>query len=207
MKTITTFNLVDHGVEYPDYFQGCGVAFTSYANVATGIGDNPSEAIDDCLDMIAQGGIDTEGMEARIMAQEGLDELPVFPFAPDGAYYHVSIRWNDQEIAPAYIYCADIYCGTCGVDIMARLDSEGLTPDSEDYDSGDYPKSVGDDEESDCPTHCGSGPDCLEPTLLSSGASVGKLFGRLTSVGVDYVREAIEEGGEVAELWEEFYDV
>ena len=70
-KRIGEFELIDHGIEHSQYFQGCGVAFTWFANVVTGIGDNPAEAIDDCLEERAMNGFDVEGMEARILEQEG----------------------------------------------------------------------------------------------------------------------------------------
>jgi hypothetical protein len=100
-KGIGEFELIDHGIEHSQYFQGCGIAFSSYRNVVTGIGDNPAEAIDDCLEQIAQAGFDTEGMEARIMAQEGWESLPTTPDVQtecgedcEEIYYHVLIRWN-----------------------------------------------------------------------------------------------------------------
>jgi hypothetical protein len=95
------FELIDHGIEHCQYFQGCGMAYTQFGNVVTGIGDNPAEAIDDCLEQIAQAGFDTEGMEARIMADERWEALRTTPSVIDecgedcdGVYYHVSIRWN-----------------------------------------------------------------------------------------------------------------
>ena len=102
MRTIGEFELIDHGIEHSQYFQGCGVAFTRFDNVTTGIGDNPAEAIDDCLEQVAQAGFDTEGMEAQIMAQEGLKAIPTTPSVLEEwggeceLYYHVSIRWNES---------------------------------------------------------------------------------------------------------------
>jgi hypothetical protein len=101
-KQIGDFELVDHGAEHAQYFQGCGVAFTSFAYVATGIGDNPAAAIDDCLDQIAQAGFATDDMVARIKAQEGLEALPTTPDVQaiygdnEDIYYYVSIRWNEK---------------------------------------------------------------------------------------------------------------
>lgn len=98
---IGAFELIDHGIEHSQYFQGCGVAFTGFANVVTGIGDNPAAAIDDCLEQMAQAGFETESMEARIMEQEGWEALPTTPDAQtvygniEDIYYHVSIRWNE----------------------------------------------------------------------------------------------------------------
>ena len=108
-KKIGEFELIDHGIEHPQYFQGCGTGFTGFENVVTGIGDNPAEAIDDCLEQIAQLGFETEGMEARIIGQEGLEGLPITPSVQAIGntediyqvlarnYYHVSIRWNSVE--------------------------------------------------------------------------------------------------------------
>jgi hypothetical protein len=95
---VADFEVIDHGIEYPDYFQGCGVAFTSYANVVTGIGDNPADALDDCLEMMAQSGVDVEDMEERILALCGWKEFPTKPSVngAEDAYYHASIRWNEE---------------------------------------------------------------------------------------------------------------
>ena len=115
----------------------------------------------------------------------------------------------------AYIYAADIFCDACGEAIRKEIieeDTQRYTrlapadPDDEtSYDSGDFPKLCGDDEESDCPQNCGSGENCLEADVLPSGHKIGKQFGSLSLDGVDYLKEAIEEGGEVAEFWADFY--
>ena len=47
------YELLDHGVDHSQYFQGCGTAHTDYDECATGIGNDPREALDDCLDQIA----------------------------------------------------------------------------------------------------------------------------------------------------------
>jgi len=134
-KRIGEFELIDHGIEHSQYFQGCGVAFTRFANVATGIGDNPAEAIDDCLEQVAQAGFDTEGMETRIMAQEGLKAIPTTPSVADEygcdetgeAYYHVSIRWNEAKADnPAESRCDA--CGRTDCRNHACLDENLLPP-------------------------------------------------------------------------------
>ena len=108
-EKIGAFELIDHGIEHSQYFQGCGIAFTGLQNVVTGIGDNLAEAIDDCLEQIAQAGFVTDRMEARIMEQEGWESLPITPNVPAIGntedlyqalaqnYYHISIRWNSTE--------------------------------------------------------------------------------------------------------------
>ncbi len=103
MRNIGEFELIDHGMEHSQYFQGCGVAFTDFENVVTGIGDNPADAIDDCLEQVAQAGFDTEGMESRLLKQEGWEALPTTPDRQaiygsiEDIYYHVSIRWNEEK--------------------------------------------------------------------------------------------------------------
>jgi len=100
-KRIGAFELIDHGIEHSQYFEGCGVAFTGFTHVVTGIGDTPAAAIDDCLEQIAQAGFETEGMEARIIEQEAWEALPTTPDRQaiygsiEEVYYHVSIRWNE----------------------------------------------------------------------------------------------------------------
>jgi hypothetical protein len=108
----------------------------------------------------------------------------------------------------AYIYQADVWCDDCGKAICEQLQKAGLAPanpaDEHTFDSDEYPKRAGDDDESDSPQHCAAGEDCLNAIVLPGG-NVGFLFGELTAVGVEYVKEAIAEGGEVADLWKEHY--
>ena len=113
----------------------------------------------------------------------------------------------------AYIYCADVWCDDCGKAICKQLQADGNAPANPDdeytFDSDEYPKRACDDEESDSPQHCAAGEDCLNAIMLPSGGKVGYLFGELTAVGVEYVKEAIAENSaywnEIAELWEEYY--
>lgn len=117
----------------------------------------------------------------------------------------------------AFIYAADVYCGDCGNDICARLKAAGTAPEDPDdetsYDSGDYPKSADDNEEADCPQHCGSGADCLNAHQLPDGSKIGQfLRNQLTTDGEKYVMRAIVDaccgrGGsvDVVKLWAEEY--
>lgn len=115
MKTIGAIEVIDHGIEHSQYFQGCGTSFTRFENVVTGIGDNFAEAIDDCLESIAQQGYDVDALEQLIKWEFNVDTLPTSPSvsalsetgdddapdddAPDYSehHYHVSIRWNEAE--------------------------------------------------------------------------------------------------------------
>ena len=112
----------------------------------------------------------------------------------------------------AYIYQADIWCESCGESIRDHIRAAGNAPEEPDdessYDSDEYPKGPFDDGggESDSPGHCGAGAECLNGLRLNDGRVIGQpLENPLTSDGVDYVREAIADGGLVAELWAELY--
>jgi hypothetical protein len=94
-KTIVEFELVDHGIENEQYFQGCGVACTQFEECATGIGDTPAEAIDDALECLAQQAWDVDGMEKRILADIGKRKMPQRPKVKardEECHYYVSIR-------------------------------------------------------------------------------------------------------------------
>lgn len=96
---IGEYELIDHGIEHSQYFQGCGVAFTSYHHCATGIGSNFEDAYNDCCEMIAQShDVDLEGFDARVLRDVKRRTFPKRPAVTrkhsDEHYYHVSIRFN-----------------------------------------------------------------------------------------------------------------
>lgn len=101
MKMITDYEIVRHGIDNSQYFQGCGTAFTDFDEVATGIGDNPKEAAEDCLELLAQMGWDVDSNKDLI---EEVNNLPIVPTItaevneegedeyPEDCYYYLSIR-------------------------------------------------------------------------------------------------------------------
>jgi hypothetical protein len=109
-----------------------------------------------------------------------------------------------------YVYNADVYCEDCGKAIRKRIKDEGFAPEYPEneymYDSNKYPKGPYDSCETDSPEHCACGERCKNAIELPSGQKIGAwLKNELTLDGVDYVADAISEGGEVAELWAELY--
>jgi len=78
--------ILDHGVEYEQYFQGCGTSFTDYTDVYTGIGDSAKEALEDALEQAATCGWDVDSIENNesnaLDVTEGADEC----------HHYVSIR-------------------------------------------------------------------------------------------------------------------
>lgn len=72
MTTATIqWELTDLGICYPDYFQGFGIAFTTYNRSVVGIGDTPREALENILEQLAQGGSADriEELERDILAE------------------------------------------------------------------------------------------------------------------------------------------
>jgi len=116
----------------------------------------------------------------------------------------------------AFIYCADVWCDDCGDAIRQRLTEEGKAPADPDdewsYDSDDFPKRADDDDEADTPQHCAAGEGCINAIECGDG-KVGLLFGELTSDGMAYVEEAIDDANrdgsswckEVVNLWYRHY--
>ena len=112
MGSVADFEIVDHGIEHCQYFQGCSAVFTSYGECVTGCGDNFAEAINDALESIAQrgdaGDTDWAEFDKRILADVGASALPTSPSVSEmleddewaehreecEMYYYVSIRFN-----------------------------------------------------------------------------------------------------------------
>lgn len=108
-----------------------------------------------------------------------------------------------------YIFDAECYCDECGEAIKKRILKElNKKPsdfaDERNFDSSEFPKGPSDDEaESDCPEHCASQEDCLNPTEIE-GELYGHFFeNNLTDAGVQYIKEA--DDGPVVRFWKEYY--
>lgn len=73
MNRITTYRIVDHGIEHAQYFRGHGTAFTPYDYCVTGCGDSFAEALGDALEQMAQGdecdGVDFEAFETLMQIE------------------------------------------------------------------------------------------------------------------------------------------
>lgn len=89
MKTVTGHEILDHGVEGSQYFQGCGVSYTRYTEVYTGIGDSAYEALEDALEQAAMSDWDVESIKNDLS-----EEITIPEDAEDESELHhfVSIR-------------------------------------------------------------------------------------------------------------------
>jgi hypothetical protein len=103
MKTAKDFQVDDLGIESSQYFQGYGVAFSEFTDCVYGIGDNPREALNDCLEQIATmpDSIDCDDLERRIIKQYpdfAKTEQPsistTYGDDCEDAYWHIGIKWN-----------------------------------------------------------------------------------------------------------------
>ena len=105
------FAIESLGIDSPSYFPGYGTAFTPFHFSAYGIGDTEEEALEDCLEVMAQSaGFDfDEATEQRIRAEFGPcdsttvaeelgwseEETEEVSDSGEGCYFHVGIRWNE----------------------------------------------------------------------------------------------------------------
>ena len=73
-KLVAYFDVISHGIDAEQYFQGCGSG--SYDDVATGIGDSFAEAFDDALDQLAMGSnFDVSDIEELFLQESGAECL------------------------------------------------------------------------------------------------------------------------------------
>lgn len=87
MKKIKRYEIINHGYMYPDYFQGCGISFTEFTDVATGCGTNAAEAYADACESLAQN--DWEGFPNRPKGIRASDRVPA---KYTESYWYVSVR-------------------------------------------------------------------------------------------------------------------
>jgi hypothetical protein len=121
MKTLAKFEVVYHGPEHSQYFQGCGVAFTDYDFVVTGAGDSWSDALADALDQLCQSHDekrDTDAICNRI-TDDFLDDFERDKKDPEKCqieeeeedwYVYLSIRYSLEECDEIPRNWADDYC-------------------------------------------------------------------------------------------------
>ena len=97
MKNVLSFEVINHGVENSQYFQGCGIAYTSFEDVATGIGGSPFEALEDALESLAQNDWDVSGIKNELSKES---EIPVNEENEENesmdVFHYVSVRVSTQ---------------------------------------------------------------------------------------------------------------
>lgn len=109
-KAIGEFEILDHGIDHSQYFQGCGISYTRFNNVVTGCGSNAKEAFDDAMEQIASAGefdykliedseegkqYQTEEAEAASV-ENHLKKYGESVGEDCELYYYLSVRWNEE---------------------------------------------------------------------------------------------------------------
>lgn len=101
------FKFTYEGIEFPDYYQGCGTSFTRWQNVIVGIGDDIAEAAEDALNMYCQVDEPTdeeiallESLKADFVKDnDGIkvpDDMQGTDENPESAWVHVAL-WSRPE--------------------------------------------------------------------------------------------------------------
>jgi hypothetical protein len=91
VKPITAFEILNHGCDHNQYFQGCGTSFTAYDACYTGAGDSPAAAYADAMEQVYQSGeYDGDKLPRHPRNLGIVSRAPVPP--SDEHYYYVSIR-------------------------------------------------------------------------------------------------------------------
>ena len=104
MKALLDYEIIDHGVDGSQYFQGCGTSYTEFDHVVTGCGHTCQEAFSDALCQME----DTETGELAPQCDNADDTSLCklidceFPTDKDrencgecDLYYYLSIRYNN----------------------------------------------------------------------------------------------------------------
>jgi hypothetical protein len=93
MKTIKDYSIISHGIDSPDYFQGCGVCFTKFEDVATGIGNTEFEACEGALESLAQAGWDVSTVVNDCDKEKTVSDcVEVVEGEECDCYFYVSVR-------------------------------------------------------------------------------------------------------------------
>jgi hypothetical protein len=83
---IIDFEIVDHGVHHPDYFQGCGVALTKFTDCVTGVGfESAADAAEDIREQLS-----IMGYALPVELENALDALS-----------------TDNDVAQSYADCGE----------------------------------------------------------------------------------------------------
>lgn len=90
MKRIEEYEIINHGIHHPDYFQGCGIS--KFTDIATGTGCSESQALEDALDQLAQGDWDTEANNDLNADCDKADTTDIVPITDVSLWVYISVR-------------------------------------------------------------------------------------------------------------------
>jgi hypothetical protein len=90
---ITDYELLSHGFDHSQYFQGCGTSFTSFEHVVTGCGGSEKEAFENALEQITDAD---DSVLNGILERLSEDRHPSESEDMNEIYFYYSIRYNTQ---------------------------------------------------------------------------------------------------------------
>lgn len=93
MNKMTEFEIIYHGVDFESYFTGCGISFSRFHNVVTGIGDSELEAINDAISQINDVDVDINPELSKIVSGSPCRNC-IPANAPDDCHVYVSVKYN-----------------------------------------------------------------------------------------------------------------
>ena len=87
------YEIVNHGWEHSQYFQGCGTSFSDFDNVVTGCGVNAVEAYADAVEQVYMNYDDADKLKLpkRPKGIRVRDKVPAN--YDEDFYWYVSIRY------------------------------------------------------------------------------------------------------------------
>lgn len=100
----------------------------------------------------------------------------------------------------SYLYENELFCESCGKMLCRTLK---LDPE---IDKGDVYTFEDDELHSTIPEHCAAGAVCINAITLPSRRKAGAWLGNsLTARGEKFVRDNVEMGHDLADVWAECY--
>lgn len=88
-QSIAEYEIINHGTEHAQYFEGCSTNATSYTASYTGYGHTPQEALEDALDQLSMDGYETDTITDTLSKKSQLpDNMP----ENSELHHYVSIR-------------------------------------------------------------------------------------------------------------------
>jgi len=90
-RTVAAHDVIVHGVEHEQYFQGCGLTVTDFRAAATGVGADAAEAFEDALEQLGQAGWILDDADDWPDAPTA-DDARLPPDAHEEMWVYVSVR-------------------------------------------------------------------------------------------------------------------
>lgn len=90
------YEIINHGYDHSQYFQGCGTFGTNFSHCVTGCGNNAKEAYEDAAEQVSQMFEDAyKWLPKKPRGINAKDKVPArIQFEDSELCWYVSIRFN-----------------------------------------------------------------------------------------------------------------